>query len=123
MKKKNLTERDEAAVEHRELDLAGNGGDAVARIKMTLPGRFLRRPGRASAPVMMMVPPVRVGMGTGGGRGGTGPIRTDAAQPEDTAAGRLRSQRRHFLRKQIVRYCVRYTSGYISFFILMSDSA
>lgn len=67
---------------------------------MTLPGRFLRRPGRASAPVMMMVPPVRVGMGTGGGRGGTGPIRADAAQPEDTAAGRLRSQRRHFLRKQ-----------------------
>lgn len=74
---------------------------------MTLPGRFLRRPGRASAPVMMMVPPVRVGMGTGGGRGGTGPIRADAAQPEDTAAGRLRSQRRHFLETGgivIVRY-------------------
>lgn len=67
---------------------------------MTLPGRFLRRPGRASAPVMMVVPPVRVGMGTGGGRGGTGPVGTDAAQPEDTAAGRLRPQRRHLLRKQ-----------------------
>lgn len=97
---KRLTEGDEAAVQHGELDLAGDGGDAVPRIEMTLPGRFLRRPGRASAPVVMMVPPVRVGMGTGGGRGGTGSVGTDAAQPEDTAAGRLRPQRRHLLRKQ-----------------------
>lgn len=61
---------------------------------MTLSGRFLRRSGRASAPVMMMVLPVRVGMrvGTGGNRGRARTIGTDAAQTENaTAAGRLRS--------------------------------
>jgi len=41
----------------------------------------------------MMMLPVRVGMrvGTGGGRGGTCAIGTDAAQTEDATAGRLRS--------------------------------
>lgn len=79
---------------------------------MTLPGRFLRRPGRAPAPVMMMVPaPVRVGVGTGGGRGGACPIRADAAQTEDTAAGRLRPQRRHFLREERIVILLAFRSS------------
>lgn len=76
--RRGLTEGDEAAVQHRQLDLAGNRGEAVARIEMPFPRWFLRRSGRAPAPVMMMVLPVRVRVGTGGGRGGTGAIRTDA---------------------------------------------
>lgn len=47
---------------------------------------------------MMMVLPVRVGMRAASGRGGPRAIGTDAAQTEDTGAGRLRSQRRHFLK-------------------------
>jgi len=61
---------------------------------VTLSGRFLWCSGRASAPVVMMMLPVRVGMrvGTGGGRSRACTIGTDAAQTENTAAaGRLRS--------------------------------
>ena len=97
-KRRALTERDEAAVQHWQLNLPGNGGEAVARIKVTLLRWLLRCSRRACAPVMMMVLPVRVGMRTASGRGGPRAIGTDAAQTEDAAAGRLRSQRRHFLK-------------------------
>ena len=72
----------------------------MARIKVTLLRWLLRCSRRASAPVMMMVLPVRVGMRAASGRGGPRAIGTDAAQTEDTAAGRLRSQRRHFLEEE-----------------------
>lgn len=50
--------------------------------------------------MMMMMLSVRVGMrvGTGDGRSSTRAIGTDAAQTENTPAGRLRSQRRHGFR-------------------------
>lgn len=66
---------------------------------MTLSGRFLQRPGSASAPMVMMMPSVRVGMrmGAGAGRSCARTIGADAAQTENTAAGRLRSHGRHVL--------------------------